>query len=39
VRLHTNVPPSNQCKTPMKPLGPQGVCWVNVGGWKPLPTT
>jgi hypothetical protein len=39
VRLHNNVPPSSQCKTPMKPLGPQGVCWVSVSGWKPLPAT
>jgi hypothetical protein len=38
VRLHNNVPPSSQCKTPMKPLGPQGVCWVNVDGWRPLPS-
>jgi hypothetical protein len=39
VRLHNNVPPSSQCKTPMKPLGPQGVCWVSVSSWRPLPTT
>jgi hypothetical protein len=37
VRLHNNVPPSSQCKTPMKPLGPQGVCWVPVSSWQPLP--
>jgi hypothetical protein len=38
VRLHVNEPPSSQCKTPLKPLGPQTVCWVDVSKWKPLPT-
>jgi Periplasmic binding protein len=38
VRLHTNLPPTSQCKTPMKPLGPQTVCWVAVTNWQPLPT-
>jgi ABC-type branched-subunit amino acid transport system substrate-binding protein len=38
VRLHNNVPQSSQCKMPMNHI-PQGVCWVSVSGWKPLPTT
>jgi hypothetical protein len=38
VRLHVNVPPSSQCHTPMKPLGPEGVCWTPVSSWRPLPT-
>ena len=38
VRLHVNVPPSSQCHTPMKPLGPEGVCWVATSNWRPLPT-
>jgi hypothetical protein len=36
VRLHTNVPPSSQCKFPMNHI-PQGVCWVVVKNWQPLP--
>lgn len=39
VRVHDNAPPSAQCRTPKPPLGPQGVCWVVVQNWKPLPTT
>jgi hypothetical protein len=38
VRLHINVPPSSQCKTPLKPLPPEGVCWTPVSSWRPLPT-
>jgi hypothetical protein len=38
VRLHTNSPPSSQCKFPMNHI-PQGVCWVVVKNWQPLPTT
>ena len=37
VKLHNNVPPSSQCHTPAKPLGPEGRCWVVVQSWKPLP--
>jgi len=36
VRLHTNSPPSTQCKMPMDGI-PQGVCWVVVQDWQPLP--
>jgi hypothetical protein len=36
VRLHTNSPPSSQCKFPMNHI-PQGVCWVVVNDWQPLP--
>jgi len=36
VRLHTNVPPSSQCKFPLNHI-PQGVCWVVVKNWRPLP--
>jgi hypothetical protein len=39
VRLHTNQPPSSQCKTPMGHLPPEGVCWVIVKNWQPLPTS
>ena len=38
VRLHTNSPPSSQCKFPMNHI-PQGVCWVVVNDWQPLPST
>jgi hypothetical protein len=38
VRLHTNSPPSSQCKFPMNHI-PQGVCWVVVNDWQPLPTS
>jgi hypothetical protein len=38
VRLHTNSPPSSQCKFPMNHI-PQGVCWVVVDNWQPLPST
>ncbi len=37
VRLHTNSPPSSQCKFPMNHI-PQGVCWVVVNDWQTLPT-
>jgi Periplasmic binding protein len=37
VRLHTNSPPSSQCKFPTNHI-PQGVCWVVVNDWQPLPT-
>jgi hypothetical protein len=36
VRLHTNSPPSSQCKFPLDRI-PQGVCWVAVDAWQPLP--
>jgi len=36
VRLHTNSPPSSQCKFPLNHI-PQGVCWVVVNDWQPLP--
>jgi hypothetical protein len=38
VRLHTNSPPSSQCKFPLDHI-PQGVCWVTVNTWQPLPST
>src|SRR5580658_8432826 len=38
VRLHTNSPPSSQCKFPLDHI-PQGVCWVVVDNWQPLPST
>jgi hypothetical protein len=37
VRLHTNSPPSSQCKFPMNHV-PQGVCWVAMSNWQPLPS-
>jgi hypothetical protein len=37
VRLHTNSPPSSQCRFPLDHI-PQGVCWVVVNDWQPLPT-
>ncbi len=37
VRLHNNVPPSSQCRTPAGKLPPQGRCWTTVQTWKPLP--
>ena len=36
VRLHVNLPPTSQCKMPKNHI-PQGVCWVVVQNWKPLP--
>ncbi|HTZ08840.1 MAG TPA: ABC transporter substrate-binding protein [Acidimicrobiales bacterium] len=36
VRLHTNSPPSTQCKMPLDGI-PQQVCWVVVQDWQPLP--
>jgi hypothetical protein len=38
VRLHTNTPPSTQCKMPLDKI-PQGTCWVQVQPWAPLPAT
>jgi hypothetical protein len=37
VRLHTNSPPSSQCKFPLDRI-PQGVCWVVMQDWQPLPS-
>jgi hypothetical protein len=37
VSLHNNVPPSSQCRLPVGTLPPQGRCWHQVQGWKPLP--
>src|SRR5581483_8797133 len=37
VSLHNNVPPSAQCRLPVGTLPPQGRCWHQVQGWKPLP--
>jgi hypothetical protein len=36
VRLHTNEPATSQCKMPLNHI-PQGVCWVVVNNWQPLP--
>jgi hypothetical protein len=38
VRLHTNSPPTSQCKFPLDNI-PQGVCWVVVNDWQPLPSS
>jgi len=38
VKLHTNAPPSSQCKFPLDHI-PQGVCWVVVNDWQPLPAS
>ena len=38
VRLHTNTPPSTQCKMPKDGI-PEKVCWVVVHNWRPLPST
>jgi hypothetical protein len=38
VRLHTNEPPTSQCKMPLDQI-PQGVCWVVVENWQPLPAS
>jgi hypothetical protein len=38
VRLHTNEPPSSQCRLPLGTLPPQKVCWHVIQKWKPLPT-
>jgi hypothetical protein len=32
-----NAPPSSQCKFPTNDI-PQGVCWVVVNDWQPLPS-
>jgi hypothetical protein len=37
VELHTNKPPSAQCRLPLGTLPPQVVCWHIVQSWKPLP--
>jgi len=37
VRLHSNSPPSAQCKMPLDGI-PQQVCWVVMQDWQPLPT-
>jgi Periplasmic binding protein len=37
VSVHNNSPPSAECKLPLAPLPPQGRCWHQVQGWKPLP--
>jgi hypothetical protein len=39
VRLHTNEPPSSQCRLPLGKLPPQKVCWHVVQTWKPLPSS
>ena len=39
VRLHTNQPPSSQCKMPLDHIPLEGVCWVTVQGWQPLPAS
>lgn len=36
VEIHNNVPPSSLCKLKTNHQ-PQGTCWVQVGGWQPLP--
>jgi len=36
VKLHTNSPQSSQCKMPFDHI-PEGVCWVVVDNWQPLP--
>ena len=36
VKLHTNVPQSSQCQMPFDQI-PEGVCWVVVKNWQPLP--
>jgi Periplasmic binding protein len=38
VEVHTNSPPSSQCKVP-KSGKVVGTCWVTVHGWKPLPSS
>jgi hypothetical protein len=37
VKLHVNIPASDECRMPKKPLGPQTVCWVVEQNWKQLP--
>jgi hypothetical protein len=36
VRLHTNLPPTSQCKEPTNHIA-QIVCWVSVSSFQPLP--
>lgn len=36
VKLHNNVPQSSQCHMPFDQI-PEGVCWVVVDNWQPLP--
>lgn len=38
VRLHVNVPPSDQCRPPRGHNPPQGVCWTIIKNWQPLPS-
>lgn len=37
VRLHINLPPSSQCRTPEGSLPPQVVCWVSEQPFQSLP--
>jgi hypothetical protein len=37
VKLHNNQPPSAMCRLPLGTLPPQGRCWHQVQGWRPLP--
>ena len=37
VKVHTNKPPSSQCKIGPPPAKPAGVCWVVEQNWTPLP--
>ena len=39
VELHTNLPATSACKTPLGHLPPQLVCWVVVKNWQPLPSS
>ncbi len=40
VALHNNHPPTDACRPPMPAnLPPQGVCWVIMQNWEPLPPT
>ncbi|MFZ0667079.1 MAG: ABC transporter substrate-binding protein [Acidimicrobiales bacterium] len=38
VRLHINLPPSDQCRLPRGHNPPQLVCWSIVKNWHPLPS-
>jgi len=38
VELHDNSPPSALCKMPLDNI-PQGVCWIVVDDWQPLPAS
>ena len=37
VELHTNLPATSACKTPLGHIPPQLVCWVVMKNWQPLP--